>query len=258
MQAGIGGPLTQLHHGNALWLIAAIVFTSRAPAPPDRDAQWMRWGTQLALHSDMDDELWSLWMTREPDDDRVLTVRGEKTQEAPAWISLDALLDTTQNCLLAEYRRRDEALRRAHYVREERGMAKAANKLRGKGHLIMRKANEAYAYAQNEHWKGLTGDGIHRCAVCVLTEFREDKRCGYCGGNGVMPHIVDERRKEIRCAACYGTGLTHRSDRARADALDVTRTRWASTWRAPYEWLYQQALTARREAVRHLREQLSG
>ena len=111
MQAGIGGILTALDHGHSQYVIGAIVFSSRAPAPPDRDPTWMRWGTMLALLGDLPQDTWEQWML------------GGREEGIPAWISYDALRDETCERIIKEARRRSQAYHDAEYTREERAMA---------------------------------------------------------------------------------------------------------------------------------------
>lgn len=246
MQAGIGGILTSLDHGHAQYVIGAVVFTSRAVAE-DRDSTWMRWGTLLALHGDLDDDTWSQWMT------------GDRSDGLPAWISLQALREETCNRIMREARRRRDALHNAEYTLEERNMAREAGKI-GSGYIgrkIMRRAQEDFIAAQSERWPDINGVMLGRCASSVLQEFRCDERCGHCGGTGIMPYVLDDRRREVPCAGCYGTGVTRASDRDRARSIEVPWSTYKRAWKRPYDWLYQEALTARRQAVRHLREQLS-
>lgn len=257
MQAGIGGILTALEHRHAQYVIGAIVFTSRAPAPDGRkDPTWMRWGTMLALHGDLPDDTWAQWMTaghyKDVESSSILDFIF------PAWISLPALEEQTAWRIMEEAKRRLDAERRTHDVLEERALAKAAGKISNgfRGRQIMRRALEDFKTAQAERWLEFNGELFWRCATGVLGEFRCDQRCKYCGGTGVMPYVLDEKRQQVKCAGCYGTGVTRRSDRERAREMGVPWSSYKRAWRAPYDWLYQEALTARRQAVRHLREQL--
>lgn len=247
MQAGIGGILTALEHRHAQYVIGAIVFTSRAPAPEGRDDTWMRWGTMLALHGDLPDDTWSQWMMGDTSDG-----------EIPAWVSLRGLEEETAWRIMAEAKRRIDALRSAEYLLEERNMARQAGKISNgfRGRQVMRRAQDDFRTAQDEKWAEFSGELFWRCAHGVLSEFRCDQRCKYCGGTGVMPYVLDEKRQHVKCAGCYGTGVTRRSDRERAREMGVPWSSYKRAWRAPYDWLYQEALTARRQAVRHLREQL--
>lgn len=255
MQAGIGGILTALGRGYAQYVIGAVVFTSRAVVP-GKDQTWMRWGTMLALHGDLDDETWSQWMTGGQREDQKNSRVGDVTY--PAWISLSALEHETRDRLWWEARRRLDALHTAKYVREHRHMEYAANRI-GKGRIgrkILQRAQDDYTAALEDKWPDINGNMIWRCSESVLAEFRADDRCPHCGGSGITPYLLDDRRREVKCAACYGTGVTRASDRERASAIDVPWSTYKRSWRTPYEWLYQEALTARRQAVRHLREQL--
>lgn len=250
---GIGGLLSLVDKQCGQHLIAAIVFTSRAAPPADhegrlRDDAWMRWGTQLALHSDATDELWQMWMgdQRESDD------------EIPQWLSATQMHEETRERLRRESRARLDALHRAEILREERDMARQANKIRNdKARIIMRKATDDVIEAQHRVWKDLSGTLMARIATSVLFEFREDERCDDCGGSGVMPYVRDDRLKEVPCPSCFGTGLTRFSDRARAELVAVSRGVYGRAVKAPYHWLWQEAYTARRDAVRHLRDQLA-
>lgn len=271
MQAGIGGKLCQLHHGHPHDVIGAVVFTSRSAVPDGRDADWLRWGTQLMLHSDLDDDTHQMWMCTQPQEVMQLRAHGAAgsvgstiAYDIPAWISLEALELGTRTRLYAEACRRYQAVYDAEYVLAARHMDKTAGKLDGKASVILKHAKSVHAAALEARWcesykgksKMIDGGLITRAAHCLLAEFRAEGRCDMCGGSGVLPHVVDDRRKEIRCPACYGTGVSRRSDRKRAAAMDISRGRYARAWKAPYEWLYGEALTARRQAVRLFREQL--
>lgn len=256
MQAGIGGILTALEHRHAQYVIGAIVFTSRAPAPEGRDATWMRWGSMLALHGDLPDDTWAQWMTGGWGQDVESACIGDVL--FPAWISLRALEDETAVRIMAEAKRRIEALRAAEYTLEERNMARQAGKISSgfRGRQVMRRAQDDFRAAQDEKWAEFNGELFWRCARGVLSEFRCDQRCKYCGGTGFMPYVLDEKRQQVKCAGCYGTGVTRLSDRERARALELNWSAYRRAWKRPYDWLYNEALTARRQAVKHLREQL--
>lgn len=255
MQAGIGGILTALDHGHAHDVIGAVVFASRASVA-GRDKTWMRWGTMLALHGDLNNETWSQWMDGgRREDERTVQV-GDRVY--PAWISFDALRAETHDRMWSEARRRHDAVQQARYVREYRSLLSESGKI-GKGRIgrkILQRANEDYKIAEDEQWPEIKGNILSRCATSVLQEFRVDTRCKHCGGTGVTPYILDLGR-EVPCAACYGTGVTRASDRDRSKSIDVAWSTYKRAWKRPYDWLYQEALTARRQAVRHLREQLN-
>lgn len=250
---GIGALLSLVDKHCGKYVIGAIVFTSRAPPPVDhegrlRDDAWMRWGTQLAVHSDATDELWQMWMGDQ----------GESDDEIPQWLSAGNMYQETRDRLRRQSRARLDALHYAELVREERDMARQANTIRGdKARIIMSAANAEVIKAKNEVWKDLSGTLMARIASSVLYEFREDERCDDCGGGGVMPYVRDDRLKEVPCPSCFGTGLTRFSDRARADLVAVSRGVYSRAVKAPYHWLWQEAYTARRDAVKHLRSQLA-
>lgn len=253
MQAGIGGILTALEHRHAQYVIGAIVFTSRALAPEGRDKTWMRWGTMLALHGDLPDDTWCQWMT------------GDASEGIPAWVSFNAMRQETRRRLVREAQRRIDDRRSAALVLEQRNMVRQAGKISNgyRGRQIMRRAREDFLDAQEEAWIGIDPEtlaGAELLANCtngVLTEFRADDRCQQCAATGIMPYVVDERRCEVVCPSCHGTGVEQTSERERAALIRVTRSAYRSCAKKPYEWLYNEAMAARREAVRHLRDQLS-
>jgi hypothetical protein len=250
---GIGGLLSLVDKRCGQHLIAAIVFTSRAAAPVDydgrpHDKEWMRWGTQLALHSDATEEMWQRWMGDQRDSD----------DEIPQWLSAQQMQQQTRDRLRREHRARSDALHLAEIVREERDMARQAGKIcNDKARIIMRRATDEVIEAQHRVWKDLTGTLMARIANGVLFEFREDERCPDCSGTGVMPYVRDDRLREVPCPRCFGTGLTRYSERERADLLGVSRGVYARAVKPAYHWMWQEAYTARRDAVRHLRDQLA-
>lgn len=252
-RAGISKALACLHP-HAGWLgdrgsanpepvIGALVFTFRSapPAHADRDSDWMRWGTLLMLHSDLDAETLGRWM---------------ETDDAAPY-SARSLRDLTYLRVHGEARRRHQAVHDAEMVLEARAMDLQADKIRGhRGYQIVRAARTDLVRAQDEDWPRCKGEVLGAIATGVLTEMQQDERCQDCGGAGVMPHVLDENRKPVPCRSCYGTTYTHWSDRQRARECDIVWSSWKRTWRRPYEWLYGQAMAARGDAVRQFRGQL--
>ena len=250
MQAGLGGPLCALHSGHPHTVIGAIVFASKAPPPDGRDETWMRWGTLLALHGDLADDDWYMWMEAGAED-------LADTDIAP-WLSFRSLKVETYHRICGEAWRRRDQERQAHDVLEQRQLAMQAGRIAKSriGRAIMRSAEDDHNRAQAEKWPKLSTAGLCACADGVLTEFRRDDRCEDCGGTGISQFVVDWRRHEVNCPRCHGTGITHLSDRERARMIGTNNGTYPRNFKQPYEWLYQEALTARRAAVRQLRVQL--
>lgn len=200
-----------------------------------------RWGTGLMLHSDLDPETAGRWL---------------HTDSGSAY-SARTLRDETRLRILAEAKRRHDTVHHADYVLECRAMDLQAGVIRNRiGMRIVNDARHQLAQAQEDDWPRAAVPVLMRCADSVLQEFGEDDRCEHCDATGIMPHVLDENRQPVPCPHCKGLTYTRWSDRQRATSIEVTRRAYHEKWRRPYEWLYSEAMRARRAAVKLLRYQL--
>lgn len=244
MQAGIGELLACFHphvpwigqrgSANAQSRIAALMFTFGAHP----------WGCALTLHSDLDHETHRRWMDCDADG-------------LPPALSLRSLHGETLRRLTNEVERRRDEVRHAEYLLEDRAMAEEAGLIKGRiGSLILRNARHQLADAQDQDWRIKDEELMSRCASVLLHEVREDDRCDVCAATGILPHVLSEDRQPIACPACHGAGVRRFSDVRRAGLMQLARSTYQRHWRTPYDWLYSEAMAARRAAVRHFRSQL--
>lgn len=71
---------------------------------------------------------------------------------------------------------------------------------------------------------------LRRMAKMALSECLEPQHCTQCQGRG---ELITENLK-IQCESCEGLGHKPKSDRQRADRMNMAKSTWADTWSEPY------------------------